>query len=64
MPFSHPCSDPRCSAAHDDGDIDTWLAREDARTEAVINNTAGWCKPSSAAAPGDPTSRTRWGSGA
>ena len=41
MSFSHPCSEPRCSAAHDDGDIDTWLAREDARTEAVIKSH-GW----------------------
>jgi hypothetical protein len=41
VPFSHPCSDPRCSAAHDDGDIKTWLAREDARAEAVIKRH-GW----------------------
>lgn len=41
MPDSNPCSDPRCSAAHHDGDVDGWLAQEDARTEAVIERH-GW----------------------
>ena len=41
MPFSRSCSDPRCSAAHHDGDLASWLAREDARTEEVIEQY-GW----------------------
>jgi Domain of unknown function (DUF4262) len=40
-PNPYPCSDPRCSAAHHDGDVDSWLAQEDARTDTVIKRH-GW----------------------
>jgi len=36
-----PCSDPRCSAADHDGDLDSWLAHEDARADAVTARH-GW----------------------
>ena len=36
-----PCSDPRCSAAHHNGDVESWLAQEDARADAVIARH-GW----------------------